>query len=173
MSHELSFIDGMQHIRSRTEIIEFSEGNHPQLTDPNGWQQLIVIPDHGKFISAQISRYRKAQDEENDSDSDLTTLTTIRLLIGGFEIRKMSFEHAKLFKLPATNPTGIAWHKSNEDNIDTLTIGFPYPLVIPEDGFELQIHVSNTSVEKIYANVLFSADTDGGDPGAGGGEVDN
>lgn len=108
---------------------------------PRGEYELITLRGPGTFISAQISK----QGGTND-------LTFVSLDIDGKNVVSLSMAAAENWGLTANNPYGLALLKSKV-GIETLTIGYPFPLNFNKE-LKIKVIVKENGVKQIIANVI-------------------
>lgn len=113
------------------------------VTNPanNSTKELVKLTGPGLFISAEITK------QGGNSD-----LTFVILDIDGKNVVNISI--AALFNqgLTSHNSYGISVFRSVAA-LDTVTIGFPYPLTFKK-SLSLKVTVKETGVVQILANVL-------------------
>lgn len=135
----------------------------------SAWLNLFTpIVAEGSFISARVTRVG-GTNSRND-------LTTIRLRLSDETAVKMSFEHALYMGLTHNNPYGVMITSRKKKHkcglrVETLTFGFPQPLYF-ETSLMLQAHISDRSVERIFAEVIYNSSDDPGDTEAGSGRIE-
>ncbi len=108
---------------------------------------LVTLVGPGVFISAHALKQGGASDT-----------TDIRLLIDGTLVTGGSPAFLRSIGLTEMNPTGIAVFSNNVGgaaNIDTITIGFPVPLIF-ETSLTLRtvVSASDTGIVQIVATVV-------------------
>ena len=110
----------------------------------SGPHNLVVINGEGSFISAVISK----RGGETDN-------TIVKVKIDGRPVVNWRFKDLQTMGLTkVTNPYGVVLHKG-EDDVKTMTIGFPSPLSFATK-LEIKVDVQENNVCRIVANAIWA-----------------
>ena len=134
-----------------TATSAFPDIRNPQASDgiliapqQQGTVELVSLPGKGKFVSARITK------------QGLTNALVVILTIDERDVVKVNMDSLLNLGLTETNPYGVVLLNGKDgvvDDIKTMTIGFPTPLVYKRN-LTLSVNVLDVNLLQVTARVI-------------------